>query len=65
MNEKFLACGKVDQEWVLDYLPSGKGVISYEMIQRFDSLDIAPEEGNFFLPHHFYSNLKDSVISEI
>ena len=58
----FLAYDKVDREWVLDYLSSGKGVISYEMIQRFESLDISPEEGSFFLPHHFYSSLKDSVI---
>ena len=32
------------------------------MIQRFDSLDISPEEGSLFLPHHFYSSLKYSVI---
>ena len=48
LNEKFLACNKIDREWVLDYLPSGKGVIPYEMIQRCDSLDISPEEGSFF-----------------
>ena len=45
----------------MGYLSLGKGVIPYEMIQRFDSLDISPEKG-FFLPHHFYSNLKDSFI---
>ena len=33
------------------------------MIQRFDSLDIALEKDVFFLPHHFYSSLKDSIIS--
>ena len=29
---KFQACSAVDQEWVLNYLSSGKGVIPYEMI---------------------------------
>ena len=33
------------------------------MIIRFDSLDIAPENDVFFLPHHFYSSLKNSIIS--
>ena len=33
------------------------------MVTRFDSLGIAPEEGNIFLPHHFYSSLKDDVIT--
>ena len=32
------------------------------MIQRFDSLDISPEEGSLFLLNHFYSSLKYSVI---
>ena len=59
-----MACNKIDREWVLDYLPSGKGVIPYEMIQRCDSLDISPEKGSFFLPHHFYSSLKDSAIDD-
>ena len=31
-----------DQEWVSNYLFSGKGTIPYEMITRFDSLDIVP-----------------------
>ena len=50
LNEKFQACDKVDREWVLDYLSLGKGVKPYEIIQRFDSLDISPEEGSFFYP---------------
>ena len=29
----------------------------------FDSLDISPEEGNFSLPHHFYSSLKEDVMT--
>ena len=34
------------------------------MIARFDSLDISPEEGVFFLPHHFYSSLKETLITK-
>ena len=40
----------------------GKGTIPYEMITRYDSLDIAPKNGQFFLPHQFYSSLKDTKI---
>ena len=34
------------------------------MITGFDSFDIAPKNDIFFLPHHFYSSLKDTVISK-
>ena len=34
------------------------------MITRFDLLDISPEDGVFFLPHHFYSSLKGDTTSE-
>ena len=33
------------------------------MIKRYSSLDISPEDGIFFLPHHFYSSLKDDVMT--
>ena len=33
------------------------------MITRYDSLDIAPEDGDYFLAHHFYSSLKGTVTS--
>ena len=61
--KKFKVCSEEDQEWVLDYPSSGKGTIPYEMITRYNSLDISPEEGDFFLPHHFYSSLKDSIMA--
>ena len=48
---------------MLDCLSSGKGTIPYELITEFDSLNIAPEK-EFFLPHHFYSSMKDSTISD-
>ena len=49
LNDKFKKCPLEDQEQILNYIASGKGVILYEMITRFDSLDIAPpEEAEFF-----------------
>ena len=30
----------------------------------FNSLDISPEEGFFFLPHQFYCSLKETIISK-
>ena len=34
------------------------------MITRYDSLNISPEDGKFFLPHQFYSSLKDDIMTE-
>lgn len=48
LDQKFLTCSKTDRDWNSDYLSSGKGVISYEMIQRFDLLDIAPKKDIIF-----------------
>ena len=33
------------------------------MITGYDSLDVSPEEGNFFLLPHFYSSLKDTIMT--
>ena len=46
-----------------DYLSIGKGTIPCEMIARYDSLDISPKDGFFFLQHSFYSSLKDDVMT--
>ena len=56
-------CTKEDQEWVLNYLSTGIGTVSYEMIRRYDSLNIAPEECTFFLSHNFYFSLKDTIMT--
>ena len=45
----------------VSYLSTGKVKISNEMMRRYDSLDISPDDENFFLPHHFYSSLKDEI----
>ena len=63
LSKIFNLCTDEDQEWVLNYLSTGKGTIPYEMITRYDSSDISPEEGNFFLPHYFYSSLKDTIVT--
>ena len=31
------------------------------MITKYDSIDRAPEKNVLFLPHHFYSSLKDTI----
>ena len=61
--KNFNSCTKEDQEWVLSYLSTSKGTIPYEIITRDDSLDISPEDRNFFLPHHFYSSIKDDIMT--
>ena len=34
------------------------------MITSYNSLDIEPENGEFFLPHQFDSTLKDKVLTD-
>ena len=63
LSRKFNACTKEEQEWVLNYLSTEKGTIPYEMITRYDTLIISPEDDNFFLPYHFHSSLKDTVMT--
>ena len=53
LNKTFFACNETDREWALDYLPSAKGVIPYEVIQRPDSLDITAEKGILFFTSSF------------
>ena len=62
ISKNFIALNKTDQEWVLNYLSTGKGSIPYELITDLDSFNISPEKV-FFKKHHFYSNVKDSTIS--
>ena len=52
-----------EETWVLDYLSSGKGMIPYQMITEFESLNIKPKNG-FFDRKYFYSTLKEKDISE-
>ena len=41
MSAIYYVLTEKDQEWVLDYLSAGKGEVPYEMIPRYDSLDIS------------------------
>ena len=62
-EKQFSKCYFEDQQWILNYLSSCKGIIHYEMITRFDSLDISPPE-DFFLRYHFYLSLKNTTVSK-
>ena len=63
LAEKLLFLNEEDEKWVLDYLASGKGMIPYQMITDFESLNIRPEKG-FFSHQDFYSYLKEKNINE-
>ena len=62
LAEKLMFLTDEDEKWVLDYLSSGKGMIPYQMITDFDSLQITPEDGSF-KQDDFYSSLKEKNIS--
>ena len=63
LANKLMFLNNKNEEWVLDYLSSGKGMIPYQMITNFDSLKIKPVDG-FFKHSDFYSSLKEKDISE-
>ena len=58
LSKKFNSCTKKDQEQVLDYLSTGKETIPYEMIRRYDSSDISPDDRFFFSLIIFIQALK-------
>ena len=60
LARRFNLCAKEDQEWVLGYLSLGKGTIPYEMITRYDSVDISPEDGAFSSLTNFTQALRIS-----
>ena len=47
LSKRFLYCTKEEKKWVLDDLSSGKGTMPYELVRDFDSLSIAPEDGDY------------------
>ena len=57
LNLKFSSCTQEEQEWILNYISSGKGAIPYEMITQF----IQPEQ-EFFCIEQFYLRLTVSII---
>ena len=60
----FNSLSKNKQEWILDSMSIGKGVIPYEMINSFDSLNITRIDDDFFKIEDFHSSLKNSIISK-
>ena len=61
--DKLLFLSEENEKWVLDYLASGKGMIPYQMITDFDSLNIRPDSDEKFFEHeNFYSTLKEKNI---
>ena len=44
LSQRLLSCSLEEQELVLNYLSSGKGIIHYEMIKKYDLEDIRPEK---------------------
>ena len=61
LADKLMFLNDKDEQWVLDYLSSGKGMIPSQMIKNFDSLKIKPIDG-FFKHSDFYSSLKEKDI---
>ena len=58
LSKKFNLCSEEDQEWVLDYLSSGKGTIPYEMITRYDLSTFHLKKAIFSFPTIFILVLK-------
>lgn len=52
-----------DENWILEYLASGKGMIPYQMITDFNSFEIMPKD-EFFEYDDFYSCLKEKNITK-
>ena len=55
LSKNFTNLNETDQEWVLNYLCSGKGTIPNELISDYDSLDIYLYQ-DFFEICQFHSN---------
>ena len=62
-NNELFYCNDEEEEWVLDYLVSGKGVFPYQLITNLESLKQEPK-GDFFEKDDFYSGLKEKNISD-
>ena len=62
LAEKLMFLNDEQEKWVLDYLASGKGMIPYQMITEFSSLEIKPKD-DFFDQKDFYLSLNEKDIS--
>ena len=62
--DKLIYMSEEDEKFVLDYLCSGKGVISYQIIKKLNSLELQPENGDFFEQKDFYSTLNGKSVTD-
>ena len=60
---KLMLLTEENKKWVLDYICSGKGTIPYQIVKTLDSLEIKPENGDFFAHKDFYYTLSEKNIS--
>ena len=60
---KLMLLTEENEKWVLDYLCSGKGTIPYQIVKTLDSLEMKPENSDFFAHKDFYSTLSENNIS--
>ena len=47
LADKLMFLNEENEKWILDYLASGKGMIPYQLITDFESLNICPEKEFF------------------
>ena len=49
LADKLMLLNEENEKWILDYLASGKGIIPYQLITDFESLDTRPEKELFHI----------------
>ena len=47
LADKLMFLNEENEKWILDYLASGKGMVPYQLITDFESLNICPEKEFF------------------
>ena len=63
LSNKLQFLSEEDENWIFEYLASGKGMIPYQMITDFNSFEIMPKD-EFFDYDDFYSCLKEKNITK-
>ena len=64
LSRKFNKCTENNKGLIINYVPSGKGVILYEMVKTLDSYNTSSQNEEFLLPHHFFCDFKGNIISQ-
>ena len=49
LGDKLMFLNEENEKWILDYLASGKGMIPYQLITDFESLNIRLEKEFFHI----------------